>query len=68
MKDPNVVGPEDYSNFSLEALEKDIHRIHEEVKQKTGATEDQMAAAWLKVSLNIMDINCMKEPWRHADD
>lgn len=61
MKDPNVIGPENYSNFSLEALKKDIHRIHEEVKQKTGATDDQMAAAWRESASRFMETNFMEK-------
>jgi hypothetical protein len=64
MKNPNVIGPEDYSNFSMEAIEKSLRDLYDEIKTKTGATDEQMAAAWAESTAKIMDINCLREPNR----
>jgi hypothetical protein len=51
-----------YSSFSQEALEEDLHNLFEEVKSKTGATDDQINEALAEVAKKFMNTNCMKNP------
>jgi hypothetical protein len=53
---------EEYSSFSQEALEEALHNLIEEVKAKTGATDDQIDEALAEVAKKVMNINCMKNP------
>jgi hypothetical protein len=50
----------EYSSFSQEALKEALHNLIEDVKAKTGATDDQINEALAGVAKKVMNINCMK--------
>ena len=52
----------DYGNFSMEAIQKSLKMINDDVQRITGATDDQMAAAWHESATKFMDINFMELP------
>lgn len=61
-QDQNLIRFEDYSNFSLGSIQKSLRLIDEEIQRVTGASDDQMAAAWHKSAKKIMNTNFMEEP------
>jgi hypothetical protein len=53
---------EEYSAFSWESIQESIQEIYKKVQEKTGATDEQMKAAFAESTRKFMDTNFFKEP------
>ena len=47
-----------YYDFSAEALEKSIREMLDEVKTKTGASDEEISKAFACAAEKVMDVNC----------
>jgi hypothetical protein len=57
---------EDYSNFSWESIQKSLRDIIAEVKEETGASDDQITLALSECAERIMNTNGFMEPKRQS--
>ena len=57
---------EDYSNFSIEAIQQSLRDMIADVKEKTGASDEELGAVMSVVAREFMEVNCLKEPKRQV--
>jgi hypothetical protein len=55
---------EDYSNFSWDLIQKSLRDIVAEVKEETGASDDQITLALSECAERFMNTNGFVEPRR----
>jgi hypothetical protein len=55
---------EDYSNFSWESIQKSLKIMIAEVKEETGATDEQIELALSECAERFMNTNCFVEEKR----
>ena len=55
-----TTSPEDYSNFSLEAIQKSLTDMVADVKKQTGASDEEINFALSIAVQRFMDVNCFE--------
>lgn len=57
---------EDYSNFSMEAIQQSLRDLLVDIQEKTGASKEELNLALSMIAREVMGVNGFKEPKRQV--